>query len=422
MLLPTIAPAKLNTRRQPSDSPAVPLDPAAAADDCRGPCSAKVPAETAGTTRSSKPSQTLQVPGQANSTASPPDAELHSGEIEVISVETRNGNTSYSVPGIPGAFFRNLGAGKPWHGFITKVQLYHDFVKQLAAASPSKLLILADGGDLAFGGCSSQELLARYEKTAAASGGAEVICGADSAIWPKHTKWHPKGPEVDAPWRYHRFQGRMKDMLTVAGLGSKPNPYSSYMWRGPPQYVNSGFIMGPASALLKILECMLRRGGEGADFDDQLALTECMFHRPESVAIDYSGSLVLTLQGFHRKVARGHGGIVLNRVLAKSQCFLHFNAFEEKNLKEWLQTWTAEAEMPSQGTDDTGDWYRYDDGVGKWGGTCICPGSGRRYEVGDNNDKCASIACDGGQASPCTAMPVDWKGLGMHVTCGQSTN
>lgn len=215
----------------------------------------------------------------------------------------------------------------------------------------------------------------------------------------------------------------MKDVLADAGLEGKSNPYSAYMWRGPPQYVNSGFIMGPAPALLKILDCMLKRGGKGSDFDDQLALTECMFHRPETVAIDYSGSLVLTLQGFHRKVAKGHGGIILNRVIAKSQCFLHFNAFEDMKLKDWLQTWTAEAKevvvTPSSDAIAAGDWYRYDDNVGHWGGTCTCPGSGRRYEVGDNNNKCLSLACDGGHASPCSAMPGDWKGTGMHVTCGQ---
>jgi len=356
------------------------------------------------------------VTAEPNSTSLLTDDEPHSGTVEVVTVETRNGQSSYPVPGIPGAYFRNLGAGRSWHGFITKVQLYHAFVKLQAAASPSKLIILADGGDLAFGGCSSKELLMRYQQTVAASGGAEVICGADSAIWPKHTKWHPEGPEVNDTWRYNRFEARMADMLAVAGLGGQPNPYEAFMWRGPPQYVNSGFIMGPAAALLKILDCMLKYGGEGRDFDDQLALTECMFHRPESLAIDYGGSLVLTLQGFNKNIAKGHGGIVLNRVLAKSQCFLHFNAFENKKLQEWVQTWTAEAAVTAANT--TGDRYRYDDNVGHWGGTCTCPGSGRRYEVGDNNNKCQSLACDGGHASPCEARPGDWTGTGMHVTCG----
>merc|ERR1711976_686817 len=35
--------------------------------------------------------------------------------------------------------------------------------------------------------------------------------------------------------------------------------------------------------------------------------------------------------------------------------------------------------------------------VGGWGGRCRCP-SGQVYEVGDNNDGCASLACIGGEA------------------------
>jgi len=394
----------MSTSSTSTTSPAMILNPAMPADDCGDPCRPPDMADA------------------ASISASLTDDKLHSGTIEIVTVETRNGNTSFPVPGVQGAYFNNLGASATWHGFITKVQLYHDFVKQQVAASSSKLLILADGSDLAFGGCSKEELLLRYQQTVAASGGAEVICGADSAIWPKHTKWHSEGPEINDTWRYGRFQGRMTDMLKALGMEGESNPYSAYMWRGPPQYVNSGFLMGPASVLLKILDCMLRRGGKGRDFDDQLALAECMFHRPESVAIDYGGSLVLTLQGFHKKVAMGHGGIFLNRVIAKAQCFLHFNAFEDENIKEWLQTWTAEAKMalaaPSAGANAIDDRYRYDDRVGHWGGTCTCPGSGRVYEVGDNNNKCLTLACDGGIASPCGEQPGDWTGTGMRVTCG----
>jgi len=420
-------PPKLNvavstTTQQPCDSPAKLLNHSVPADDGGDPCRRPPGMADAVVVPRESTTQSTSIAAEPNSPSLLTNDELQSGTIEVVTVETRNGNTSYPVPGIQGAYFHNLGAGEPWHGFITKVQLYHDFVKQQTAASPFKLVIIADGGDLAFGGCSRKELLARYQQTVAASGGADVICGADSAIWPEHTQWHPEGPTVNDTWRYDRFQGRMTNVLTAVGLGAKPNPYAAYMWRDPPQYVNSGFIMGPAFSLLKILDCMLKRGGEGADFDDQLALTECMFHRPESVAIDYSSSLVLTLQGFRRDVAMGHGGIVFNRVIAKSQCFLHFNAFQHDNVKKWLQTWTAEAEMGvathSPGANTTDDWYRYEDRVGHWGGTCTCPGSGRHYEVGDNNNMCLSLACEGGHASPCKAMPGDWKGFGMRVTCG----
>eukprot|EP00967_Tisochrysis_lutea_P120295 scaffold197102_cov26-Tisochrysis_lutea.AAC.1 len=39
-------------------------------------------------------------------------------------------------------------------------------------------------------------------------------------------------------------------------------------------------------------------------------------------------------------------------------------------------------------------------GVGTWGGTCICP-NGEVFQVGDNGDGCASIACIGGISGEC---------------------
>lgn len=361
-------------------------------------------------------------------------------------METRNANITYPVPGIPGAQFWNLGAGHEWRGFVTKVRLYHDHAARIAAVNPEELLIYADGGDVAYGGCSHDELTERYRHLANASGGAEVICGADSAIWPMHTSWHPSGPEIKDPWRYERFRNRMVSVLEGLGItGINRNPYMPYMWRGPPRYVNSGFVMGPARALLRVLDCMLRFGFEGNSFDDQLALAECMFRFPRDIAIDYGGGLVLTLQGFNKDVAFGHRGAIVNRVTCSPQCFIHFNAFNHTVAMHWLDRWMKQAvpapisnasirhsgnvsskDNSTNSTSENGadkevppcDWYRHDQRAGMFGGTCRCPGSGQLYQVGDNNDDCRSLACDGGApASPCSPQAYGWKGAGMKVTC-----
>ena len=39
--------------------------------------------------------------------------------------------------------------------------------------------------------------------------------------------------------------------------------------------------------------------------------------------------------------------------------------------------------------------------AGEFGGACACP-DGAMYLVGDNHDDCASLACEGGVAGPCT--------------------
>jgi FAD/FMN-containing dehydrogenase len=55
--------------------------------------------------------------------------------------------------------------------------------------------------------------------------------------------------------------------------------------------------------------------------------------------------------------------------------------------------------------------------VGDWGGTCKCP-NGSVYQVGDNNDGCASLACVGGTAGACTGN--NPGGAGFKVVCDKS--
>jgi len=54
-------------------------------------------------------------------------------------------------------------------------------------------------------------------------------------------------------------------------------------------------------------------------------------------------------------------------------------------------------------------------GVGGWGGTCTCP-NGAVYQVGDNGDSCATIACIGGISGTCSGN--NPGGGGVRVTCG----
>lgn len=56
-------------------------------------------------------------------------------------------------------------------------------------------------------------------------------------------------------------------------------------------------------------------------------------------------------------------------------------------------------------------------GVGGWGGRCDCP-DGTSYDVGDNFDFCASLACIGGTTNgPCNQYNGAWSEN--QVTCGQ---
>jgi len=58
--------------------------------------------------------------------------------------------------------------------------------------------------------------------------------------------------------------------------------------------------------------------------------------------------------------------------------------------------------------------YEKDAGMGGWGGYCTCP-DGQQYGVGDNNDACGSLACEGGKAGECHDYYGEWSGG--KVTC-----
>ena len=67
---------------------------------------------------------------------------------------------------------------------------------------------------------------------------------------------------------------------------------------------------------------------------------------------------------------------------------------------------------------DVGNVYTKTRGVGGWGGVCTCP-DGLAYEVGDHNNACGSIACDGGTiTTECKPGGISRANVGMKVICG----
>ena len=71
------------------------------------------------------------------------------------------------------------------------------------------------------------------------------------------------------------------------------------------KYLNSGFLMGTASAVADALRCALAQAARLPVVDDQHALTLCMLERPDLLTLDYAGRIALAL-----------GGIDLRRALA----------------------------------------------------------------------------------------------------------
>lgn len=89
----------------------------------------------------------------------------------------------------------------------------------------------------------------------------------------------------------------------------------------------------------------------------------------------------------------------------------------------WIQRFDGiESESsPGSGSDDASiagvNVYTRSDGVGGWGGECMCP-NGETYEVGNNSDGCGSLACYGGVVSKaCSHDGIKDTFAGFQVNC-----
>merc|ERR1719321_2183648 len=54
-----------------------------------------------------------------------------------------------------------------------------EFAQEVAERRPDQLVVFVDSGDVVYGGCDEEELIAAYKATVAASEGASVVFGAE---------------------------------------------------------------------------------------------------------------------------------------------------------------------------------------------------------------------------------------------------
>lgn len=98
--------------------------------------------------------------------------------------------------------------------------------------------------------------------------------------------------------------------------------------------------------------------------------------------------------------------------------YLQANVNTNNRRKAWTQLhlmrpWVKASESPN--------YYRKESSVGVWGGFCECP-NGQIYQVGDNYDNCATLACEGGRALTCSATGIISQNAHRKVTCDAFTN
>lgn len=264
-------------------------------------------------------------------------------EIPIIMINTFDHRRHFAVPGVRGMHFTNIGAGKTWGGFKTKVKLVQEWLQPRLVDDPDGLVVVLDS-DVLYGGCSEKELLSRYKAITSASGGASVVMGAELGQWPQ---------SLNEPGRYASFQSRRKAVQQAFSLSD--DSYGQYAnltlcqermhlspCSGPPvyQFLNAGFIMGPAKGIHKMYAGMLElpdsKTGTGlkmnfADggWDDQAAAAEYMFSHADDITLDYTGTLSFELAMFNDPMKEGllfaKDGKWHNNATGLVQCFVHNN-------------------------------------------------------------------------------------------------
>ncbi|CAE7200651.1 unnamed protein product [Symbiodinium sp. CCMP2456] len=194
----------------------------------------------------------------------------------------------------------NAGAGQMWDSWYDKPRLYQKYLKKFAVDFPDRIVILADGYDTIFGGCSDDQLLASFRKILDVSQ-AKVVWGAENCCFP----WS------DACNWYRNFTQRQASSLQAFGITESYGTYGDCrrcrdleipgydsFCSSPPtyQHLNSGFLMGEASHVLSAVNLWVKLYSNFNETDpDQLVASEALFNQPDLMTLDYSGRLVLTI-------------------------------------------------------------------------------------------------------------------------------
>ena len=195
--------------------------------------------------------------------------------------------------------YENVGLGKPWNGFQSRVQYYLEAAEAFQAShGPDAIAVYVDGFD-------------------------SVCIQGPGAVLQKYFA-KPRSPPILYGAEICCFRNCDKDMLSwydVHGLkgGSEaikttltPNPTYGGFVAPDATYLNGGMLMGPVKDLIPLFRHIRTCGIE----DDQLAATDYLKKNPMLVDLDIEESI------FRNKVKPREP--LPDEGTAEGPCFLHF--------------------------------------------------------------------------------------------------
>jgi hypothetical protein len=144
----------------------------------------------------------------------------------------------------------NVGAGKKWDGFKTKIDLMKEYISGLP---DDMLVVFVDGGDMMYGGCDMNDLVERYRKVSNATG-APIIAGAETNCF--------EGPCVgDACGCGSTYPQHARNAsLSLINLTTKDiDAWQQDEGQGY-KFLNSGWLMGPVGKFKEFYDKTLEFG------------------------------------------------------------------------------------------------------------------------------------------------------------------
>mmetsp|Transcript_98715 Transcript_98715/g.287952 ORF Transcript_98715/g.287952 Transcript_98715/m.287952 type:complete len:357 (+) Transcript_98715:90-1160(+) len=255
--------------------------------------------------------------------------------LHLVTVETRPNRTK--IRGI-----KNIGLQHKWRGFVTKLEIVTNWLDDCKddCKNGKDHIIVVDGDDTLFGGCSQEQFLHDYREIVNSSGGAEVVIGAERGCYDLPKPWTCQDmPEVPQ-WAYRDWK------LASGGKRMKCSPLDA---SGQMRFLNSGFLTGPADQLREIFRWSLDKmvAGMRQRVTDQHFVAEYFLSKPGRAALDYASSLVTS--GYSLNVTALFkllpGGGLYNRVTHKHQCFFHANG-ASVSAAQGIISWQQRGGMP----------------------------------------------------------------------------
>jgi len=272
------------------------------------------------------------------------DPDVHS--LTLLTAETRGKSLLECVGDFAAGFavpVINVGLGKDWYSFKTKVEMLRDYVSGLKLSREAQgksnkdhFVAFFDGKDVFWGGCSPADFMAAYHRIVDASGarivfGAEIVCGEqDCNRVPPVPRWaHDLAGGRD-------LEGGFWDLYNEGCHGTWSDECAARRDCGfaapcaePPavKFLNSGFFMGPVDEVAAMMEWSLANYDNTSVYGDQSVFSKWWELHPDKLTLDYLGELSLQLSDLDWSLltADRRTGIVWNTGFDRVQCLIHGN-------------------------------------------------------------------------------------------------